>query len=293
MTSHFIPPKLPPNPRLSSYSQGYSKGFTDRNNAALVRNGQGNASDTTRVAEDFFMVGEDGTGDNDGDNDDDGKSIKSTMSMASHAPSLHPSLANSTFSMACSEDTIGAGDNTSYWDFQHRQCTRSDLGHQCRECKQPFSSLKEAITERRGARTSMRYHAECFSGFADPRSQASSSMHTGRLANTQFSAAPASKAGTKMRTSKHFESGGSIRASIRGAGGGGKIAAMMGNNSFGSKSSKGVISTGIDTGGANVNGGLSTAQLEAHTKLMALQEEKDGGGDNDNDNDNCDDVYSI
>ena len=39
-----------------------------------------------------------------------------------------------------------------------------------------------------GCNSNRRYHAECFSGFADPRSQSSSSMHTGNLAHTQYEA---------------------------------------------------------------------------------------------------------
>lgn len=110
------------------------------------------------------------------------------------------------------------------------------MGHTCRECKTPFSRIGEPITERRGARTSMRYHAECFSGFADPRSQASSSMHTGNLAGTQMIAAPKSKAGSKMCTGSHF-TGKSDRQEIS-SGGGGKIGAFLGSNDFGAKSSK-------------------------------------------------------
>jgi len=104
------------------------------------------------------------------------------------------------------------GDDTGYWDYKHREATRSsealvlalalsialrliravavalaltptrtliptlttrsDLGHNCRECRGPFRAIGEPMTERRGARLTMRYHAECFSGFADPRSQA-------------------------------------------------------------------------------------------------------------------------
>ena len=48
---------------------------------------------------------------------------------------------------------------------------KKDLGHTCRECRRPFTTIGEPLTERRGARISNRYHAECFSGFADPRSQ--------------------------------------------------------------------------------------------------------------------------
>merc|ERR1719359_1129869 len=110
--------------------------------------------------------------------------------------SVHPSVA---LSVGCSEATVGAGDDTRYWDFQHRRVEKKDLGHKCRECRRPFQTIGEPLTERRGARVSMRYHGECFSGFADPRSQSKSSHFEGRLAGTQMEAAPTNKAGSKMR----------------------------------------------------------------------------------------------
>ena len=42
------------------------------------------------------------------------------------------------------------GDDTEYWDFQHREVTKKDLGHTCRECRKPFSKLGEPLTERHG-----------------------------------------------------------------------------------------------------------------------------------------------
>ena len=36
------------------------------------------------------------------------------------ARSVHPSIAGSDVSSACSLSTIGAGDATDYWDFAHR-----------------------------------------------------------------------------------------------------------------------------------------------------------------------------
>ena len=42
--------------------------------------------------------------------------------------------------------------------------TKVDLGHRCRECKKPFIKIGNPLTERRGARLSLRYHANCFSG---------------------------------------------------------------------------------------------------------------------------------
>ena len=75
----------------------------------------------------------------------------SATSSASRAPSLHPSIAGTAVSVACSEDTIGAGDDTEYWDFQHRTVTAKDLGHTCRECRLPFTNIGDPLTERRGA----------------------------------------------------------------------------------------------------------------------------------------------
>ena len=176
--------------------------------------------------------------------------------------------------MACSEDTIGAGDQTNYWDYQHRKVERADLGHRCRECRRPFKKLGEPLTERRGARVSMRYHAECFSGFADPRSQASSSHHVGRLAGTQFEAAPKAKAGSKMRTGKQFDSRSDRRAvSGSGGGGSGKIALAMagGHTGFGSKSSKDRPADVLAAARCGP-GGFTEDQLAEHTQRMQLEQ---------------------
>ncbi|EKX35401.1 hypothetical protein GUITHDRAFT_155504 [Guillardia theta CCMP2712] len=98
---------------------------------------------------------------------------------------------------------IGAGNETEYWDFVHRKVERTDLGHRCRECKQPFDRLGDPLTERRGARVSLRYHTSCFSGYKDPRSQSLSSAYVGTLSGTQSSQAPTSRT-HKMRTDSHF-----------------------------------------------------------------------------------------
>ncbi|GMI20515.1 hypothetical protein TrRE_jg7862 [Triparma retinervis] len=258
-----LPPRAPRPPGKPSPSHRFSANFTSRQEKALSRNGQHNASSESRKAEELVFEEDD-----DEDEHEDGKDGTKSVggrSMMSHAPSLHPSMAGSVVSQACSEVTIGAGDNTGYWDFCHRKTTKADLGHTCRECKVPFSKLGEPITERRGARTSMRYHAECFSGFADPRSQANSSMHTGKLRGTQYEAAPRSKAGSKMRATKHFENGGDRNS----GGGGGKIAAFAGGSmGFGDKSSKDSAFALPEVRGAEVTGGLSMAQLEEHNKRM-------------------------
>ena len=200
--------------------------FQARQEAAAARQGRANAGSASRAAAPMPLDAE-------GDVDD----AASAATRQSLARSVHPSCVGSAISMACSEATIGAGDATGYWDYMHRSTTRADLGHRCRECKQPFSRIGEPLTERRGARTSMRYHGECFSGFADPRSQASSSHHVGKLAGTQFDAAPARKAGGKMRSAAHFETGGDSR--YRGGGAGGKLAGYSAHGGgFGQRSSK-------------------------------------------------------
>lgn len=207
--------------------------FMERHEALLVKNGRANATSLGRVAAPMILLDPE-------EGEDGGDGTASVASRASKAPSLHPSMAGSTYSLACSEVTVGAGDDTGYWDFQHRKCEPKDLAHTCRECKLPFRQLGEPITERRGARTSTRYHAECFSGYADPRSQCRSSHHEGHLSGSQLAAAPQQKCGTKMRTGCHFEGkSGRIAASISDSMGGKFGGVMgMGSNNFGSKSSK-------------------------------------------------------
>eukprot|EP01062_Namystynia_karyoxenos_P080956 TRINITY_DN8815_c0_g1_i1.p1 TRINITY_DN8815_c0_g1~~TRINITY_DN8815_c0_g1_i1.p1 ORF type:complete len:198 (+),score=39.17 TRINITY_DN8815_c0_g1_i1:84-596(+) len=109
----------------------------------------------------------------------------------------------STMSVASDAPSIGAGDDTAYWDYQHRQAEPKDLGHLCRECKKPFTVMGQPISERRGARIALRYHRHCFSNYADPRSQPHSSHYEGHLAHTQSEAAPL-QSFHKMRTSSHF-----------------------------------------------------------------------------------------
>ena len=201
-----------PPPSTSSFSSSYSSDFRARPEAHLVRHGQANAASSSRIAVDFSVTDdldeplEDAGG---GGGVGDGRSVAgSTSSHYSHAPSIHPSLSGlSVASSCCSTVSIGAGDETAYWKYRHRSAERSDLGHTCRECKGPFTSLGEPLTERRGARTSSRYHGICFSGFADPRSQAGGSAWAGRLAGTQLAAAPREPA-RKMRTNTHFADGG-------------------------------------------------------------------------------------
>ncbi len=185
-------------PLSSASNTGSASRLLSRNDELLIRQGRGNATAASRNAVPMRE-------DMDNDLDDGTKSVGGVSAV----PSIHPSIAASVArSVACSETTIGAGDDTKYWDYQHREAIKSDLGHCCRECRKPFSKIGEPITERRGARVSMRYHAECFSGFADPRSQTRSSHHEGRLAGSQHDAAP-SLTSSKMRTETHFSGGGS------------------------------------------------------------------------------------
>ena len=90
---------------------GRSSGFVQRSEAHLARHGRANAASLSRVAEPMLDVGE--VEDCDEVDDDGGRSTMSKLSRApSVAPSLHPSMAGSVRSMACSEVTVGAGDRT-------------------------------------------------------------------------------------------------------------------------------------------------------------------------------------
>lgn len=205
-------------------------------------------------------------------------SMDDAASVASAARSLHPSVANTSVSIACSEVTIGAGDDTGYWDYQHRVTTRADLGQKCRECKRTFQKLGEPLTERRGARISMRYHAECFSGFADPRSQATSSMHVGGLAGTQLEAAPARKAGSKMRAGSHFDSASDKRSAdapaSRSAASGKLAGYSVHGGGFGAKSSK-----GVEQVRETAPGDLTEGALARHLQQLGVADEPGVGGE--------------
>lgn len=232
---------------------GPSTSFLERQEALLAKQGRANA---TRGSRSCAAAADEGL-----DQLDDGKSVLgSTASRTSKAPSFHP-MSEGQSSAGLSEVTIGAGDDTAYWDFQHRKIEKRDLGHRCHECKMPFQQLGAPLTERRGARTSYRYHGECFSGFADPRSQARSSHFEGRLAGTQMDAAPA-QATSKMRTTKHFELGGRVAPSV-----GGKFGTLMsmGHNGFGNKSSKGKVHVP-----QRAPGGFTEEQLAAHDNQLKV-----------------------
>ena len=221
--------------------RGFSKpktttSFAQRQDAHLQKTGRTNAVGASRKKAEVLIDNEDEV--------DQGDDAVSVFSRFSHAPSLHPSMAGSMMSEACHPETIGAGDDTQYWDFQHRAVEKHDLGHRCRECRMPFTSIGDLLTERRGARLSMRYHAACFSGYADPRSQATSSHHVGVLAGSQLDAAPGAKAGgrcARRSTSRAVAPSGPSSWS------GGRrrwvwkkrMGLGMGSNGFGARSSKG------------------------------------------------------
>ena len=58
--------------------------------------------------------------------DDGTDGAASSATRFSCAPSLHPSMANATVRWHAPV-TIGAGDDTAYWDFQHRCAEKSDM----------------------------------------------------------------------------------------------------------------------------------------------------------------------
>ena len=113
--------------------RGFSKpktttSFAQRQDAHLQKTGRTNAVGASRKKAEVLIDNEDEV--------DQGDDAVSVFSRYSHAPSLHPSMAGSMMSEACHPETIGAGDDTQYWDFQHRAVEKHDLGHRCRECRQ-------------------------------------------------------------------------------------------------------------------------------------------------------------
>lgn len=52
-------------------------------------------------------------------------------------------------SMPASPAFFGNCDDSRYWDYAFRLTHKGDMGHHCRECKRPFTVLKEAIAVRR------------------------------------------------------------------------------------------------------------------------------------------------
>ena len=103
--------------------RGFSKpkgdsNFAARQDAHLEKTGRANAVGSSRRKVEAPMI----------DAMEGFDDAKSMASRASHAPSLHPSMAGTVISQACHSETIGAGDETMYWDFQHRLVERGDLG---------------------------------------------------------------------------------------------------------------------------------------------------------------------
>eukprot|EP01084_Bolivina_argentea_P101048 181234_1 len=96
------------------------------------------------------------------------------------------------------------GEDTRYWEWKVRKCRRDDLWNTCRECKQPFTKLGENLSIRRGGRIELRYHEGCFSGIADPRSQAGSTANKGKYAAALSKTAAPRLPYSKMRTSSHW-----------------------------------------------------------------------------------------
>jgi hypothetical protein len=131
-------------------------------------------------------------------------------SVVSAAPSSVVSAAPSSVVSAAPSSVVSAapagGAATEYWDFRHKRAEPRDLGHRCRECKQAFAAVGEEMAVRRGGRIELRYHARCFSGEADPRSQAGSSFHDAGWGTVISEAAP-EKRFRKMRTASHWGGG--------------------------------------------------------------------------------------
>lgn len=122
-----------------------------------------------------------------------------------HAPRPKPPQRSASTVSAAS---VGAGDSTLYWDFLHRTVAKNDLGHVCRECRKPFTQLGAELVERRGARLALRYHKECFSGLADPRSQPQGPFQSGKWAgSTAVRDEAPYEPFRKMRTTSHFDAG--------------------------------------------------------------------------------------
>ncbi|CAM9439576.1 unnamed protein product [Chrysoparadoxa australica] len=92
-----------------------------------------------------------------------------------------------------------------YWDSRPRPMLVKDLGHHCRECRQPFTSLKEGdIMVRRGGRIELRYHLKCFSGENDPRSQHRGTAQEGQWVSLLKGTKAPNEMYKKMRTRSHW-----------------------------------------------------------------------------------------
>ena len=107
--------------------RGFSKpsaSFAQRQDAHLQRTGRMNAIASSRKKAELLSV------ENDNEerwDDDTAPQCSTRASRMRHL--LHPSMVGSLMSEACHPETIGAGDDTKYWDFQHRVVEKHDLGH--------------------------------------------------------------------------------------------------------------------------------------------------------------------
>ncbi|CAN0506694.1 unnamed protein product [Ectocarpus sp. 12 AP-2014] len=99
---------------------------------------------------------------------------------------------------------FGNFDDSRYWDYAFRLTQRQDIGNRCRECKEPFLKLNEEIAVRRGGRIELRYHRECFSMVADPRSQPASSANVGKFVRSLEGTTAPEELYRKMRTRGHW-----------------------------------------------------------------------------------------
>lgn len=85
-----------------------------------------------------------------------------------------------------------------YWSVSRGVAARHMT---CRECR-AIITVGAPIVARDGRKIRLVYHASCFSGSADPRTQTSSSFNQGRLPSRSFAdAAPATKGYGKWSTS--------------------------------------------------------------------------------------------
>lgn len=88
-------------------------------------------------------------------------------------PKLEQLSTSSTDAMASSSGR----QDLPYWTVTQGSATRT--GYSCRECKGVIMK-GDAMVVRDGRRVRFFYHADCYSGEADPRSQPHSSYASGR-----------------------------------------------------------------------------------------------------------------
>lgn len=111
-----------------------------------------------------------------------------------------------------------------YWTVSHGVASRT--GHSCRQCGAVISK-GDRISVRDGRRMRLFYHAACFSGESDPRTQGSKD---GRLDGVGPSA-PASKGAGKWSVSMYGLNPATSSASARGSSSGGPTTTTTTTNS--------------------------------------------------------------